>query len=329
MTGSTRRRWQSVPLVSGGAFTAVGLFLATLGVILAIFAVAGLLSIRKCDAQSACVSYGGGPIESNHFQGTFGPSSPTRLNGAFDKWFTYPVSVRAYSVSSAAGEEGEKGIGAQSDEQSRDAISSIPATTSDRINVDWQVTVYFKLNTNLLQPFHEQLGLRYQAYTDRGWDLMLRQTFRKQLETSLAKITRRYRVADVWADEDTLRDVEGAVGSTLREQVNTALGGQYFCGPQFRVAQRACPEFELKIKRPGIPRRVQVAFEENRTSQILITTRKNEVRQRANEAKAIRKVRGELSPDYVLLRAIERGGIDFWVLPQQSNVTLPSPRPAP
>lgn len=303
----------------------LGAFLGVLGLFLAIFVIAGLENIRKCDAQSVCLSYGGGPIESNHFQGTFEPSSETRLNGAFDKWFTYPISVRAYSVSSAAGEEAEKGVNAESDQQSADAITSIPATTKDRVNVDWQVTISFKLNTNLLRQFHEQLGLRYKAYEDSGWDRMLRQTLRKQLETSLARITRRYEVAEVWADERTLRDIERAVASTLKDQVNTALGGQYFCGPRFRIRRKACPDFELKIKRPGIPRRIQAAFEQNRTSQILVITRKNQVRQRANEAQAIRKLRGELSPEYVLLRAIERGDINFWVLPQSGNLTLPAP----
>ncbi len=161
-----------------------------------------------------------------------------------------------------------------------------------------------------------------------GWELMLRQTFRKQLETSLARVTRRYQVADVWADEATLRGVEVAVGSTLKDQVNTALGGQYFCGPQFAPGRDACADFQLKVKKPSIPSRVQAAFEENRTSEILVMTRTNEVRQRAKEAQAIRRLRGELTSEYVLLRAIERGDVDFWVLPQRGNVTLPTPRGA-
>ena len=73
---------------------------------------------------------------------------------------------------------------------------------------------------------------------------------------------------------------------------------------------------------------VQAAFEDNRTSEILVMTRTHEVRQRAKEAQAIRRLRGELTSEYVLLRAIERGDVDFWVLPQRGNVTLPTPRGA-
>ena len=310
------------PLPSAPTITAAAVML-----LIIVFLLPALIGIRKCDAQSACLSYGAGLLESNHFQGQFARSSGTRLNGAFDQWFAYPISVRAYAISSVAGEQaGERGVNAQNAEQSRDVIPSIPATTRDRINVDWQLTVYFKLNTNLLRRFHEEIGLRFKAYEDRGWDLMLRQTLRKQLETSLAAVTRRYNVADVWGDEQTLRAIEQAVGSTLKEQINRALGGQYFCGPKFQAAARLCPDLEVRIKKPGIPRLVQVGFERNRTSQILIKTKRNEIKQRANEAQAIRRLRGQLTSQYVLLRAIENNKIDFWVLPNSANLTLPTRR---
>lgn len=45
------------------------LAIALCGLWLAIFLLAGLFNIRKCDAQSVCLSYAGGPVESNHFQG--------------------------------------------------------------------------------------------------------------------------------------------------------------------------------------------------------------------------------------------------------------------
>jgi len=130
---------------------------AAAALLIIVFVLPALIGIRKCDAQSAYLSYGAGLIESNHFQGQFARSSGTRLNGAFDQWFAYPISVRAYAVSSVAVEQaGERGVNAQDGEQRRDVIPSIPAVTKDRINVDWQLTAYFKLNTNLLRRFHEE-----------------------------------------------------------------------------------------------------------------------------------------------------------------------------
>ena len=42
------------------------------------------------------------------------------------------------------------------------------APSKDRVQIEFQVAVYFKLNTDQLQPFHEQLGLQYKAYTTRA-----------------------------------------------------------------------------------------------------------------------------------------------------------------
>ena len=71
------------------------------------------------------------------------------------------------------------------------------APTSDRVTVSYQVAVYYKLNTDELRAFHEQLGLRYQAYTDDGWDALIADTLRQQIEAALQEETRRHTVADL------------------------------------------------------------------------------------------------------------------------------------
>ena len=106
-----------------------------------------------------------------------------------------------------------------------------------------------------------------------------------------------------------------------------ALGQQFFCGPNF-VPGGTCTEVAFVIKRIDLPPNVVSAFEANRTSQIAIQTKLNEISQRQAEAKAIDALNAALSASgdkYVLLKAIESGNINFWVLPSDSGLTLQTP----
>ncbi|MDZ4247679.1 MAG: hypothetical protein U1D32_00145, partial [Patescibacteria group bacterium] len=82
---------------------------------------------KKPPADQWAVSYGGGPFESQHYQGTFEPGSSFRFNGWFDKWFEYPATVRSYIVSKKGGE---------GDVDSKD---SIRATTNDQQQVQYEI----------------------------------------------------------------------------------------------------------------------------------------------------------------------------------------------
>lgn len=294
---------------------------SVIGVIAAILVIIGvgtlLFSVKRTEADKFAVSYGGGPTESRHFQGVF-PPGDIRINGFLDKWYKYPAGIRNYIVSEDASEN---------DQNEADAIQ---ATSSDQQTIDWQLSVNFKLNTNLLRKFHEQVGLKFKAFEGDGWDRMLQQTLRQQLISSLQSITRRYDVESLWSDGKVLSEVRSELGSTLKDAVNSTLGDQYFCGPDFEytgdgVGNYECPDFAVVVKKPGIQEKIRKAFEDNRTSDILVQTRQNEVKQRAEEARAIQEIRKELSPEYVMLRAIEEGKIKFWVLPQSSGLTLQTP----
>jgi hypothetical protein len=271
-------------------------------------------SLQKTPQNRVGISYGGGPIEAAHFQKVVQPGSRLFVNGLFDDLYLYPSDTQTYIISKST-VEGEQ------------ISDSITAPTRDRVPIDYQVAVYFKLNTDLLRDFHEQLGLQYQAYGAKGWNQLIRDTFRQQIENSLQEETRVYDAADIYANADDLTAIQDDVERRVSDGLVEDLGNAYFCGPTF-VPGQPCDPPSFVVKKIDIPEDVASAYEDNRVSQIKVQTSQNEIAQRTAEAEAIRALNAGLAEagmPYVILRAIESGKISFWVLPSDSGVTLQAP----
>src|SRR2546429_3971707 len=265
-------------------------------------------AFKKTPRDKYGLSYGGGPIEGAHFIRVVKPGSGLFFNGFFRKLYLYPADQRNYIVSKVKNQGSTK---------SRD---SIIAPSHDRVPVEYQVAVYFKLDSDRLRDFHEQLGLKYTAYTDAGWNQLIQDTFRQQIENALQAETRRYDVADIYANADLLAQIQREVQRSLKQRLVTALGEDYFCGPKFKPGGQ-CTEPTFVIKSADVPKDVVKAFQDNRTSEVQILTKQNEIQQRQAEAQAISSLNIS-GQDYVLLRGIESGQIKFWVVPADSGLAL-------
>lgn len=265
-------------------------------------------SLQKTPRNMVGISYGGGPVEAAHFQRIIEPGSGLFFNGIGDSLYLYPADTQNYIVSK------------DPDQGAVKAVDSIVAPTLDRVQVEYQVAVYFKLNVDRLRDFHEQLGLQYGAYESAGWNKLIQDTFRQQMENALQEDTRRYAVADLFGNADDLVAIQQGVEQKLSQRLTGALGDNFFCGPAYRPGGECSPPTFI-IKKIELPDDVVRAFEASRTSEISIT-------QRENEAKAIEALSEGLAKggsNYVLLKAIESGKIGFWVLPSEGGLTLQTP----
>jgi hypothetical protein len=266
----------------------------------------------------AGISYGGGPLESAHFQRVVMPGSNLFFNGLLDPLYLYPADTQSYIVSKVPNEGAVK------------TADSIVSPSRDRVQIEYQIAVYFKLNIDRLQAFHDQLGLQYTAYRSAGWKRLIQDTFRQQIENALQEDTRQYDVADIYGNADDLIAIQQDVEKKVSDRLVAALGQPFFCGPTYQRGED-CTSPTFIIKKIDIPSDVAKAFQDNRTSQIQVLTSQNQIAQRAAEAKAIQALNEGLAQagmPYVLLRAIESGKINFWVLPSDSGVTLQAPNTA-
>lgn len=296
-------------------FPIVAVVLWVLGIVAVIGLGAFLFATDKTDRDVIGVNYGGGPFEGREFQRILEPGSPLTFVGWLDKTYKYPVTQRSFIISATEG----------------DLLATLDAASKDRVKVEFEVATYFKLNTDKIQKFHEVLGLKYGAWTDQGWRDLLQESFQQQIEFALQREARRWDVIDLYASEEALITIQRNIGISLKSNVEDVLGDEYFCGVEWEPGTD-CSDFTFVVKSVTPPPSIVAEYEKNRASQIAIQTKANEVEQRKLEAQAISELNEALEasgPSYVLLRAIEEGGIDFWVIPGETGLTLPTVPNAP
>jgi hypothetical protein len=299
--------------------TIIGVIVLIVGLVLGIGAFAGF---KKVNVGAIALSYGGGPFESNHFQGVKQPQDGRFFNGLSDHLILLPTTTRNYLVAP------------QKDRGDRPGNDAITVQTSDQVNVDWGVNINFRLNRDpqTIKTFWETIGTHYGAddcLTNNDdcthWKAMLDEKFRTQLETSLRDATAAFPFTELFGNRANQQKVGQAVGSELKENITTAVGGEFFCGP----LPQGCPDLQVSIISFG-PHDAAVAdaIAAAKAAAQEQVRQKNLAAAADAQAQAIRKVSEALKaagPDYVLLQILQQHPEklpELWVVPQGSNVNV-------
>jgi regulator of protease activity HflC (stomatin/prohibitin superfamily) len=254
---------------------ALGLIvLATLGVLLLLF----LQGWKAVPGDMIALHYSGGPIEGQRFQRVVPPGTGTRFYGLLEKVYHLPATQLNYIMSKAA-EQGDA-----------NRPEFVGAPTLDKVTVQWETATYFELNTDerVIRQFFEQICLHYRC-TDLspggGWERMVADTVRQQIVAAIQAESRRYTSDEIYADRETLLDIQEEIGSTLKDRLNSVLGGEFFCGPgSGRAGALECPGFTFLIKEVTVPQNVQDQYNANRASALAVEDSRHRAAQRRIEA---------------------------------------------
>lgn len=263
-------------------------------------------ALVKTPRDRVGITYGGGPFEAVQFQEVIPPGSGLTINGLFDSMYLYPSDQLVFAIP-------------QSEPDQQDHLPSITAPSNDDVEVRFDLSVHYKLNTDKLQSFHEEIGLRYEAFTDDGWTRMLNAVIVPQLRNALQEQARNHSVSDLYGDAELLVELQREVQSGLNAQLRVATGDDYFCNPTFTPGGE-CGAPAVVIKAIKVPDAVQSAFERNRVAALDIEARRSE----ADAVALLMEALGDSGDVYALLKAIESGAVQFWVLPD-GGVTVAGP----
>lgn len=295
----------------------------------AVLLLAGLLGGCGCLAQSpsdrVAVCRNGGPFDDRDVRQIIDPGQGPANVGLYTDCFTYPVSTRIYTASSDEGADGP----------------ALSCTTSDAVGIKMAVSVRFTLNTEshdlIEREFNEVLN-RYDAHTDDGWDRLLQDTIRRELDSQVERTCRDYEGREMASGGQALQDVQDALGANLRDRINRNVGVTLFCGPGVPYGGDECPELTVSVTRmvptEGATREAFEALvrEEANTRAANQQVETAEANARAIEAQAA--AAASAGESYVRLQLIElcRDHPDacptLWVLPSGEggvNVTAPAP----
>ncbi|WP_329481852.1 SPFH domain-containing protein [Kribbella sp. NBC_01484] len=287
------------------------------GLIVAVIVIIVLFNIfnfASTDTNRIGLHYGGGVVEAKKFKSIIPPGSTNKLIGPGDTLYTYPIDQRSYIIGGDAADT--------------DAADEVTVVSKDNVRLGVRVQVYFTLNRDkdVIKSFHERIGLKTEAYEERGWNDMLQSYFRPQIDRALAAVATNYGWAELYNNESKKATFQTAAAQEFTRLLPAAVGGDYFCGPSYN-GSNDCGELSFTIQKPTpLDKGIIDGLEAKQRAELAKATQEQKNQQVNVELQSVKQQVAMLGAQgYLLKTAIESGKIQFMVIPQNGNVSIPVP----
>ncbi len=275
-----------------------------------------IFNFADTDANKIGLHYGGGVVEEKKFKSIIPPGATNKLIGPGDTVYDYPIDQRSYIIG-----------GAGADTENADEVTVV---SKDNVRLGVRVQVYFTLNRDqpVIQSFHERIGLKTDAYEPAGWDAMLQSYFRPQIDRALAAVATNYNWAELYNNEAKKSAFQTAAAKEFTRLLPLAVGGDYFCGPSY-TGNNPCGELSFTIQKPTpLDKGIIDGLEAKQRAELAKQAQEQKNQQVNVELQSVKQQVAMLGANgYLLKTAIESGKIQFMVIPQNGNVSIPVPTP--
>ena len=286
-----------------------------LAVVMGVLLAASGCGLASSATNELCLVYSGGLAEDAKYVKQLKPGSNQNSVGFGSETYCYKIDQRSYIATDAEG-KGDTG-----------AVEAVSSDTT-RMGVEYQL--YFTLNQDedVLQEFHENLGVKTEAWTEEGWKDLLRDYVEPQIERAIESAALAYPWRGLYSSEETRREFQSAVVETVQRNLREVIGNDYFCGPKYAKAGDDCGAFTFTVGKP-YPKNADIvaAVESEQTAAA------GTAAQAQKNAQIEERVKGEQrlvdlygAEGAVLLEAIRSGKVDTFIIAGDSATAVPVPR---
>ncbi len=262
-------------------------------------------SSMSTEPDQAGLQYGAGPIESTEFATCVEPGQ-REYGGVFDEFYAYPSGTRTYTFD----DPGDRGPIEIADKDGQPL--TVPGVLTFSLNSECEV----------LQQFHERIGLKYGASEDGidQWSELLADYLGQPLRSAMRDAAADYTWRQLYSDAALRTEWENKVKELLPEYVADLAEGEFFTN--FTLLSQ--------VPQPGGNLLAQIT-EQNTQVERLNTIEAQRLAQEAEIAQT-RQLVELLGPEgYILYRnqlnCEEEGAagcVPFLPVPQGSDIIIPT-----
>lgn len=282
-----------------------------LGVLLLLFAFAGTgCGMKSTEANEIGLVYSGGVVENKKFKGFLQPGATRDRVGWGSKVYRYRIDQRSY-IANAKNQ--------QADERPVEIVSK------DGVRLATDYAMYFKLNRDekVLRQFHENLGVKTEAWTEDGWVQLLREYFAPHIERSMEAAGLQFNMRELRSSEEVRKKFQDLTISNLKTAVKEVVGGEYFCGPSYNGPGTECGSYTFTVGKPEpVNPAIVEAIEAEQTNVARTLAQEQENARINKELEIERQIIAMYGPDGALLReAIKSGKVSQFIIDNAGRST--------